>query len=143
MASYSSDFIMENHLPRERVLELLAKYTLKNQELKINEAAYEIHVFMDGQKIIEDGRVSWDGHHRYMWREEDYPDDFYEQEARYEKEASALLEEKVRPLEEMARKKHEEALAAERKRQADLYAAHQRARRNQYEQLKKEFGDEA
>ena len=137
MASYRGGFEIENHLDWEGLKEIYAKYVLKNQNLQCNEAGWTMYVFKDGIKIIGEGQAWCDFYVDYD--KEDWDEQEVKEKALNE-EGSRLLAEVVEPLERLQWEKEEairqQRVADQRRREAAELAR----KKEQYEQLKKEFG---
>lgn len=139
MASYSSDFRMENHQTRDEIIQLVANYLFRNTQTKINERGYEIHVFRDGFQIVADEQVTWDGHDRWGYDEDAYPPNIEELDVACHQDGHAIMKE----ASAIAARLREEKQQKDRQRE-ESRLEHQRttaaaARKQQYEVLKREF----
>lgn len=145
MASYSSDFCLDTCLKREEIVKLLAKYTLKNQELKINESGYSVYVFKDGIKFIDDWSVYTDACEQanpYIPETVEYynyENQMEELDRKLCEEGKMLLDEVVEPLNKLKIQKEQEERIKVQREQEQRRLSQEKQRRAEYEKLKKEF----
>lgn len=136
MASYSSDFFIENMLNREQLVKRWAEYIQKNMNLDCNETGYDFYVFKNGVKLFEEQYTRWDGAERYedQWCDEaelEEKDDMAEISEIFS-EATAL----ANKLQGDKITKQEKEKAEEIKKEAEKAKQERQAL---YEKLKKEF----
>jgi hypothetical protein len=144
MASYSSDFEIQNYLSREELVEKWVDYLYKNMNLDINESGYNFYIYENGVQVWKDRCAEWDGQWRFEYDTEEYWDNEYDgaiaQAAMqrisscYE-EAKALAEKRKQDEENQKRAKEEAARVKES-------VAAQERRRQEFQKLKTEFEGE-
>lgn len=145
MASYDSDFYMENHLTDEALVKFWAEYLYRNDNLSVNEAGYQIAIFSGGIKVWDDteGGPTWDGFNQYDTEALDNSPGLYEEleerEAADKKQINALRKQaqavvQARIANELAQKQKLER--KEKKAQEDR---DKKERFRTFQELKKEF----
>lgn len=142
MASYSSDYIMENMLTAEQLVKQWAECLHRNMNLDCNEAGYEFHIFKDGIKVWNETYSTWDGGQRYEYESDDYYAHYSELEAQEQADQGEIndLHAQAKALAEQMQngQKEKERQEAEAKRLKEEADAKER-RRKEFERLKEEF----
>lgn len=129
MASYSSDFVRYNNLSREDLVKRWGELLAKNMNLEFGEAGYIFHIFEDGVEMWGEAGACCDNID--MQDAEKYNSAIYRFgtiELEADSHARQLL------LQSLNKKKMEEEIKA-----AENFSKARAQRREQYENLKKEF----
>lgn len=137
MASYSSDFFIENLMNREELIKKWAEYIQKNMNLDYNEAGYGFYVFKNGFKLFEENYPRCDR----WWQHEDDKAEILEKEDMAEiteifSEATAL----ATKLQGDKATKEEKEKVVEAQKEAEKA---KKERQLLYEKLKKEFDEQS
>jgi hypothetical protein len=143
MASYQSDFVIENNLTREKLVKTWAEYFHKNMNLDCNEAGYTFFVFDEGVQIYNEHGVTWDGDQKLEYGTDEYWEHYSENEVKkvdsnaitnsIEAEAQKLACELQHKQKEKERREKEEIA----RKEAEI---DKERRRKQFEALNQEFG---
>ena len=149
MASYSDYFEMYNYLSASELTDKMVKYLVKNKDLGINEAEYELHVFTEGVKLYPScdmcDLICVEGltNHMHMTSEEfDKLEILEKKQQELEEEFGQLLSKVTTLVDEKIEADKKKALA-EKQIQAELEAKRLLAlKEEQYKKLKKELGHE-
>ncbi len=142
MASYSSDFVLENWLSRENLVKEWAKCLQINMNLSCNESGYSFYIFKEGVLLFEVSQVYVQLAHKYQWNDDDiYTEEFDSKELFLTNEITSIFEDAkilAASIQADQRDKEKRDLLAKRAAEAE---EDKKRKLKQLEQLKKEFPD--
>jgi hypothetical protein len=142
MASYHGDFIVENHIDSEKLVEKWSELLYKNLNLGCNESGYKFYIFKNGIKVYDEYRATWDGAEIYGYNTDEYYEhltDLEEQESKDSLEISEIYTK----AKELADIKQNNKILGEKHKENEKRlkraAEDKEKRRIEFEMLKKEF----